>query len=219
MLRLIDRYLDPSESLLEILFGLVMALTMTAGARLLSEASTLDPVELMVALVGCNIAWGLIDAVFYLMGSIFNRNRRVRLVRRLQTATSDDQAIALIREEFGLEGEPPTRAEDRAAFHRSVLDLLRHARPERAHFTRQEFAAASLILILVSLAAIPGLIPLVLMSDVEMALRTANTLQVLLLFVIGYRWAHYTGTPGWRGALIVGLLGVALVLVAVALGG
>ena len=39
MPNLIDRYLDPSESLLEILFGLVMALTMTAGARLLSDAT------------------------------------------------------------------------------------------------------------------------------------------------------------------------------------
>src|SRR5512143_502427 len=100
MLRLIDRYLDPSESLLEILFGLIMALTMTAGARLLLDPATVDPLELMVALVGCNIAWGVIDAVFYLLGSLFNRNRRVRFVRRLQATTSDDQAIALIREEF-----------------------------------------------------------------------------------------------------------------------
>lgn len=219
MLRLIDRYLDPSESLLEILFGLVMALTMTAGARLLSEPSVLDRIELMVALVGCNIAWGVIDAVFYLLGSLFNRNRRVRFVQRLQAAPGEDQAIALIREEFALEGEPPTRAEDRAAFHRSVLELLRNAQAERARFTPQEFAAAAIILMLVSLTAIPGLIPLMLIGDVDTALRAANALQILLLFVIGYRWAQYTGTPGWRGALIVGLLGVALVLVAVALGG
>ena len=219
MLRLIDRYLDPSESLLEILFGLVMALTMTAGARLLSEPATLKPIELVLALAGCNVAWGVIDAVFYLLGSMFNRNRRVRLVRRLQAATSDEEAIALIREEFGLEGEPPTRAEDRAAFHRSVLDLLRHAGSERAHFTREEFIAAAIILVLVSAAAVPGLMPLLLISDTETALRAANALQILLLVAIGYRWARYTGTPGWRGSLIVGVLGVAVVLVAVALGG
>jgi hypothetical protein len=219
MLRLIDRYLDPSESLLEILFGLVMALTMTAGARLLANPDTVDPVELVAALVGCNIAWGVIDAVFYLMGSLFNRNRRVRFVQRLQATTSDDQAIALIREEFALEGEPPTRAEDRAAFHRSLLDLLRNAGAERAHFRREEFVAATIIMVLVSATALPGLLPLLLMDHTDTALRAANALQVVLLFVIGFRWARYTGTPGWRGALIVGLLGVALVLVAVALGG
>lgn len=128
-----------------------MALTITAGARLLSDPGALDPLELMVALVGCNVAWGIIDAVFYLMGSRFNRNRRVRLVRRLKAAQSDDQAIALIREEFNLEGEPPSRAEDRAAFHRALLQLLRHAGSERAHFRRQEFAATAIILGLVSL--------------------------------------------------------------------
>ncbi len=219
MLRLIDHYLDPSESLLEILFGLIMALTMTAGARLLSEPTVLDPVELVLALAGCNVAWGVIDAVFYLMASLFNRNRRVRLVRRLQVASSDDQAIALIRDEFDLRGEPPTLPEDKAAFHRAVLELLRHAGTQPAHFTRHEFIAAGLVLVLVSLAAIPGLIPLLLIDHTESALRLANAVQVVLLFAIGYRWARYSGSPGWRGALIVGVLGVALVLVAVALGG
>jgi hypothetical protein len=219
MLRLIDRYLDPSESLLEILFGLIMALTMTAGARLLSEPAALDPLDLVLALAGCNVAWGVIDAVFYLMGSLFNRNRRVRLVRRLQAATSDDQAIALIRDEFDLQGEPPTLPEDKAAFHRAVLELLRHASSASARFTRHEFIAAGLVLMLVSLAAIPGLIPLLMIDHTDTALRLANAVQVVLLFAIGYRWAGYSGSPGWRGALIVGVLGVALVLVAVALGG
>lgn len=219
MFRLIDRYLDPSESLLEILFGLIMALTMTAGARLLSDPASADRVELMVALAGCNVAWALIDAVFYLMGSLFNRNRRVRFVRRLQAAASEEKAIAMIREEFALEDEPPTRSEDRAAFHRALLQLLRHAGTERAHFTRQELAAAGVVFVLVSATTIPGLIPLLLMGDMDTALRTANALQVVLLFIIGYRWGHYSGTPGWRGALIVGLLGVGLVLVAVLLGG
>lgn len=219
MLRLIDRYLDPSESLLEILFGLVMALTMTAGARLLADPTTVVPIELMVALVGCNVAWGVIDAVFYLLGSLFNRNRRVRFVRQLQAAASDEQAIALIREEFALEGEPLTQAEDRVAFQRSLLEMLRHASTERAQFRREEFAAAAIVLVLVSLTALPGLVPLLLLEHLDTALRAANALQVVLLFFIGYRWAHYAGTPGWRGALIVGLLGVALVLVAVVLGG
>ena len=63
LLRLIERYLDPSESLLEILFGLIMALTLTAGARLLSDPAEIKPLELAAALAGCNVAWGIIDAV------------------------------------------------------------------------------------------------------------------------------------------------------------
>ncbi|HET9354290.1 MAG TPA: VIT1/CCC1 transporter family protein [Sphingomicrobium sp.] len=217
--RLVDRYLDPSESLLEILFGLVMALTMTAGARLVADPATLKSGELIAALAGCNVAWGFIDAVFYLVGSIFNRNRRLELVRRLQATTEEGEAIALIRDEFGLQREPRMRDEDRAVFYRSMLAMLRHADTRRASLTPGEFAAAAIIFALVSLTAVPGLIPLAVMSDVGMALRLANGLQVMLLFYVGYKWSHYSGSNPWRGAAMIGVMGIVLVLVSVALGG
>ena len=136
--RLVDRYLDPSESLLEILFGLIMALTMTAGARLVADPATLDAGQLIAALAGCNVAWGFIDAVFYLAGSIFNRNRRLELVRRLQATEDDGEAIALIRAEFGLQRKPRMRDDDRAVFYRSMLEMLRHADTRRASLTPGE---------------------------------------------------------------------------------
>jgi len=219
LLRLIDRYLDPSESLLEILFGLIMALTLTAGARLLSDPAEIRPLELAVALVGCNVAWGVIDAVFYLLASRYNRNRRVLFVRRLQATADESRASALIRAEFGLEDEPAMLPEDKEAFYKSLLRMLRHADTARAHLRADDLVAAGLILALVSATAVPGLIPLLTMEDIHLALRLANALQVILLFAIGYRWAHYSGAPPWRTATLIGLLGVALVLLAVALGG
>ena len=217
--RLVDRYLDPSESLLEILFGLIMALTMTAGARLVTDPATLNAGELIAALAGCNVAWGFIDAVFYLVGSMFNRNRRLVLVRRLQATRDEGEAIALIQDEFGLQREPRMRDEDRAVFYRSMLEMLRHADTRRASLTAGEFAAAAIIFVLVSLTAVPGLIPLAVMSDVGMALRLANGLQVVLLFYVGYKWSHYSGSNPWRGAAMIGVMGIVLVLVSVALGG
>ena len=85
----LHRYLDPSETLLEVLFGLIMALTLTAGARLLSERAGHRPAGLAAALVGCNVAWGIIDAAFYLLGARFNRNQRVQFVRKLQAVTDE----------------------------------------------------------------------------------------------------------------------------------
>src|SRR4029453_11388362 len=79
MSRWIHRYLDPSDSLLEVLFVLVMAFTMTAGARLVFDAREFSAVELAIGLLGCNVAWGIIDAAFYLLGWLFVRNRRVLL--------------------------------------------------------------------------------------------------------------------------------------------
>ena len=215
----IHRYLDPSESLLEILFGLIMALTLTAGARLLPEQGETDAGGLALALVGCNLAWGIIDAVFYLLGTRFNRNRRVQLVRSLRATTDEEEALDAIREEFGLEGEPSMLEEDRTAFYRSMLQMLQHAGIARARFLRDDFVAAFLIVLLVTATAVPGALPLLLLDDAHKALRVANILQIGLLFLMGYGWAHYSGANPWRTGVLIALLGVGLVLVSVALGG
>jgi hypothetical protein len=219
IVRFVERYLDPSETLLEVLFGLIMALTITTGARLLSERADIVGLELAVALLGCNVAWGVIDAAFYLLGTIFNRNRRVQFAKRLQAARNEAEALAAVRDEFDLDGEPPMRSEDKANLHTSLLQLFRHAGTPRASLGADDWIAAVLIAILVSATAIPGLIPLLLMQDGFVALRVANALQIGLLFLVGYFWAHYSGSNRWLTGLAVALLGTALVLVAVPLGG
>jgi VIT1/CCC1 family predicted Fe2+/Mn2+ transporter len=217
--RFVGRYLDPSETLLEVLFGLIMALTITVGARLLSERADIVGMELALALLGCNVAWGVIDGAFYLLGTIFNRNRRVQFVKRLQAAANQTEALAAVKDEFDLEGEPPMRAEDKANLHTSLLQLFRHAGTGRARLRADDWIAAALIAVLVSATAIPGLIPLLLIQDGFVALRVANALQIGLLFLVGYWWAHYSGSNRWIVGLAIALLGTALVLLAVPLGG
>jgi hypothetical protein len=219
IVRFIERYLDPSETLLEVLFGLIMALTITVGARLLSERADIVGLELALALLGCNVAWGVIDGAFYLLGTIFNRNRRVQFVKRLQAAANEAEAIAAIEDEFDLEGEPPMRTEDKSNLHGSLLQLFKHAGTGRAHLRPADWMAATLIAILVGVTAVPGLIPLLVLQDGFVALRVANGLQIGLLFFVGYWWAHYSGANRWLTGLAIALLGTALVLLAVPLGG
>jgi VIT1/CCC1 family predicted Fe2+/Mn2+ transporter len=217
--RLIHRYVDPTDSLGELLFGMIMALTLTVGARLLSRRDDINPHDLVLALIGCNFAWGVIDAVLYAIGSIFSRNQRVHLVRKLRQTRTEAEAMAVIQEEFGLEDEPPIPAEDRAAFHRVVLDMLRHAGTERAHLRRQDLQAAIVIVVLVTLTALPGVLPFVFIADGYRALETANAIQICLLFLIGYSWARHSGANPWRTGLAIVALGLVLVGVAVILGG
>jgi hypothetical protein len=215
----IHSHLDPSETLLEILFGLIMAFTLTAGARFVYDRASFDALELVVGLVGCNVAWGVIDGAFYLIGSAFNRGRRAQFIRRLQATADQGRAIEFIREEFSLEGEPAMRAEDRARFHETLLAMFRHASTARSHLRGADYAAAATIVILVTLTALPAAIPLLAMKDGNMALKVANYLQIGLLFGIGCAWTRYSGGRPWvAGGLIAGICTV-LVLVAVALGG
>jgi len=219
MRRFIDRYLDPADSLGELLFGLIMALTVTLGARLLTQRSEVDARELVVAMVGCNIAWGIIDAVLYLIGAKFSRNRRIRFAQKLRTAKRESEAMAAIREEFSLEDEPAVNEQDRAAFHRVVLDILRRADTKRARLRGQDLKAAGVIVVLVSLAALPGVLPFLILGDSYLALRLANLLQIALLFGVGFHWAQYTGASPWHAGFLIVALSVVLVTVSVLLGG
>lgn len=216
---LVHRYLDPEESLGELLFGLIMALTVTLGVSLLPPSEEILPRQLVIALIGCNIAWGIIDAGLYLLGSLFARNQRVHFVRKLAGIGDRAQALKAIRDEFGLEDEEQAREQDVTAFYAAALDVLRHVRAERAHLRGRDLCAAAIIVALVSLTAVPGALPFLLVDDRMLALRLANVLQVGLLFVVGFHWARYSGASPWRTGLAIVGLGIAFVVVSIALGG
>ena len=55
-MKLPDRVLEPSERIAEILFGLIMALTVT-GATSVVTADRTQIRTMLIAALGCNIAW------------------------------------------------------------------------------------------------------------------------------------------------------------------
>jgi hypothetical protein len=219
-LSLIHRYLRPDESLSEILFGLIMALTITAGARLFAEGGQIDAHRLVVATVGCNVAWGAIDAVLFVLGGLFHRSRRARFHRTLLSARDRTDALAALEAEFALEDEPlEVRPDDRARLYQALLALSVHAAPAGPRLRQRDFVAAFIVFVLVSATSLPGVIPLLLFTDSDLALHVSNWLLILLLFFVGYWWGHYTQVSPWRAGLIVLLLGACMVLIAVVLGG
>jgi VIT1/CCC1 family predicted Fe2+/Mn2+ transporter len=76
--RFVHRYLDPGERLGEILFGLIMVLTFTSTARVTLGAEEITARELLIAALGCNIAWGIIDGGMYIMSAMLDRARAAR---------------------------------------------------------------------------------------------------------------------------------------------
>jgi len=125
-----------------------------------------------------------------------------------------------VLDEFGLEEESlAARPVDRARLYEAILTLSAHAAPARARLLRRDFSSALVVFLLVSATAVPGVIPFLLLQDSHLALRVSNTVLILLLFLGGYRWGHYTDVRPWRVGLAVTFLGVAMVLVSVALGG
>jgi len=216
----IHRYLDPGETLGEVLAGLIMVLTFTLGARLLTAERQPEAYSLVVAIVGCNVAWGVIDATLFVLSTLFFRSRRAHFFREIKSVGNEAEALAAVEREFDLEGEPVTvLPEDRAALYKSLLVMSMHTTPARAGLRRQDFVSAFIVFVLVSTTVIPGVIPLLLIADSNFALRVSNWLLILLLFVVGCWWGRYGDSPPWRVGLTAMLLGILMVLVAIALGG
>ena len=82
-MRLPDRVLEPVERLSEILFGLIMALTIT-GAVSVVTADRFQIRTMLIAALGCNLAWGIIDAGMYLMARLGERGRSAVLARAVR---------------------------------------------------------------------------------------------------------------------------------------
>jgi VIT1/CCC1 family predicted Fe2+/Mn2+ transporter len=197
-----------------------MALTFTLGARLFTAAGQFEVRELVVAVLGCNVAWGVIDATLFVLDSLFYRSRHARFFRALKDVRGEAEALAAVEQEFGLEEEPlAVLSEDRVRLYQSLLALSAHATPARAGLRRQDFVSAFIVFALVSVTAIPGVIPLLLFADPNFALHVSDWVLILLLFLVGYWWGRYTDAPPWRVGLTAMLLGMFMVIVAVALGG
>ena len=60
------RLLDPIDRISEILFGLLMAVTIV-GSLSIATAGQDEVRTVLIAALGCNLAWGLVDAVMYLV--------------------------------------------------------------------------------------------------------------------------------------------------------
>jgi VIT1/CCC1 family predicted Fe2+/Mn2+ transporter len=205
--------LDPVERVTEVIFGVLMALTFTGS---LSIASADQEVRtMMFAALGCNLAWGLTDAVMYLISTMVERQRKVSLLKQLQGTRDTVAAHLLIRQ--ALPDRLVAGASDQAveSIHRRLLAIT----PARAVLRRDDFAGALGVLLLVVLSTFPVVVPFMLSDDIGLALRISNALAVLTMFIGGLILGRYAGGKPLTYGFAMAGIGIALVTIIIALGG
>jgi hypothetical protein len=219
MKRFVPRYLDPASRLGEILFGLIMVLTVTLGAGLTISEEPEGVRQLLFAAVGCNLAWGIIDAAMFALNAITVRSGKARLVEAVQRAPDGTAALALIQDEIEPELQELLAPEQADAFSRSVLEHLACARITKKVLTKDDFYGAVACFLLVFVSCLPAALPFLVFKHPHLALRISNFVTIALLFYVGKKWAKYTGSnPFATGAGMVAI-GLVLVGLAVLLGG
>src|SRR5687768_15760483 len=177
-----NRVLDPLERFSEIVFGLIMVLTFTCAISV-AESSRDDVRDMLVGAIGCNLAWGIIDAAFYLIACLALTGRNIALLRRVQSTTDPAAARATIESVIP---ERIAAAMQPADFERIHAQLAQDPAPERAQFTGENWRGALGVFILVFLTTFPVVLPFIFMQDAHLAVRTSNGIAITLLFASGY---------------------------------
>ena len=209
------RALDPIDRLSEVLFGLIMVLTFT-GSLSVYQAGREDVRAMLVGALGCNLAWGLIDGVFYLMGCLAEKSRELSTFRAVREAAHPERAQRLIADSLPVVGSLLEPVELEAV--RLRLKQLPD-RPGPARLDEDDWRGALGVFLLVFLSTFPVTIPFIVMRNPVPALRVSNLVAVVLLFVAGYGFGRLTGRrPALMGAMMV-VLGSILVGITIALGG
>jgi len=211
-----QRLLDPIARVSEILFGLIMALTFTTTLSAATAARE-EVRTLLVGAIGCNIAWGLVDAVMYLVVALTERGRELMTARAVRAAASPADAYRILTDAISPMVGPVLTSGD---LERVRLALVgRRDLPPAPALTKDDWWGALGVFLLVFLSTFPVVIPFLLFDRVRLAIRVSNLVAIVLLFIAGFVLARHGGYNPWRTGLAMVVLGVLLVGIAVALGG
>ncbi|WP_341678475.1 hypothetical protein [Niveibacterium sp. SC-1] len=210
------RLLDTVDRVCEMCFGLFMALTFVGAVSAMGAPENAAH-DMFVTALGCNLAWGLADAVMYLVRTLADRGRKLSLIKAVRGANASSDAIALLRGALppamlALVEDPELEAIRSRVVRSSEL-------PDRPALGLQDFLAALGVFLLVVLATFPVALPFIVISDVPTALLVSRILTIVMLFGAGIALGRYAGFGGWIAGLAMTLVGVALTAAIILLGG
>jgi hypothetical protein len=208
--------LSPVDRVSEMLFGLFMALTFV-GAISVAESGDAQIHEMFIAALGCNLAWGLVDAVMYLVRTVTDRGRLLTMIRSVRDAPDAAMGRVLIERSLSRVAAglvSPAEIEAMRGRIVAMTDL-----PARPTLNRWDLSAALAIFLIVVGATFPVVLPFAVIDDVGMAKNVSRAVAVAMLFFGGLALGRYAGYGSWKVGLLMAGLGAALVVAINALGG
>jgi hypothetical protein len=208
--------LDPVDRISEILFGLFMVLTFT-GTLSVASAGRDDVRQMMVAAIGCNIAWGFVDAVMYVLRNLVSRGHKAAFVRAVRAAPRPELAHALIAEE--LRGAAADLGTAELEGVRRWLTNGPAATDPRPRLRRDDLRGAVRVFALVVVSTFPPVLPFILLPDLQTAKHASAGIAISMLFFSGCAWGRHAGLRPAPVGLVMVVLGVLIEAVVIALGG
>ena len=210
------RVLEPSERIAEVLFGLIMFLTLTGSLRVAS-AGPEDVHTMLVNALGCNLAWGIIDAVLYCMGRGAEKGRGLIVYHAVRKATDPQHAHRLIADALPSVVASVLEPAELASIHQRLKQLPEP--PKHVRLRKEDWLAGLGVFLLVVLSMFPLAIPFIFMHNAAAALRVSNAIAIVMLFGMGYAYGRLTLRNPWSRGIAMVVLGLALVALTKLFGG
>jgi VIT1/CCC1 family predicted Fe2+/Mn2+ transporter len=209
------RLLNPVDRISEILFGLIMAVTIV-GSMSIATAGTDEVRTVMLAALGCNLAWGLVDAVMYVVRTATERTRNRVLARRIVDADADT-ARRLITEALPEHVVALSGPDEIEGMRQRLLASPDKLRPVLAP---RDFLEAFAVFVMVVVATFPVVAPFLLTTNTATAMRVAQAVTLVMLFFAGFALGRYAGyAKPLRPGLGMAVFGAVLIGIVKALGG
>jgi hypothetical protein len=208
--------LSPIDRVSEILFGVIMALTFTCTFEVANAGKT-EIKDMLIGALGCNLVWGLVDGVFFILMGLTIKRRGLTILRFIKMNKEPAKARNFISDEL-----PPVIAsvidpKELENIRQRIMNMEKM--PDGVSINKNDLKAGLHIFLLVFLSTLPVAIPFVFMSDARTALRISNLIAILIMFMCGWILGRYASRNPWTAGLIMSAIGIALVLLAIYLGG
>jgi VIT1/CCC1 family predicted Fe2+/Mn2+ transporter len=210
------RLLDPVDRFSEILFGLIMVLSFT-GSLSAASAGRAEVRTMLFGALGCNLAWGIVDGIMYILSTLGERGRGLVTLKAVRKAADPAEARRMISDALPPALVSVLRPEELDAMHRKLKELPEP--PARPRLYKQDLLGALAVCVLVFFCTFPVTIPFIFMGDPVRALRLSNGIAIAMLFMIGHSLGRHAGYRPWRMGLSMVVLGIVLVAITMALGG
>jgi VIT1/CCC1 family predicted Fe2+/Mn2+ transporter len=210
------RVLEPIDRLSEILFGLIMVLTFT-GSLSVAEVGREDVREMLIGALGCNVAWGIIDALFYLMACLAEKARDLKKLQAVRATNDVGVGQRLVADALPEPVANVLKADELEQIRARLAQLPEP--PRIARLSKDDWRGALGSFLLVLLSTFPVTIPFMLMNDIGQAMRASNAVAVISLFVTGYWFGKMSGRHPLGFGIGMVVFGLAIVGMTIALGG
>jgi len=205
--------LDPTERVSEILSGLIMVLAFT-GTFSIATAGPAEVRSMLIGALGCNLASGIVDGVFYIMDRLAERSRGLLELRSAASPEEGQRALASVLPETVAAVIQPAELE---AIRGRLARLSQP--PELPRPNRNNWLGAVFVCFLVVCSTFPVVIPFLFMHDGPRALRASHGIAIVMMFFVGYAYGRNIGQHPWAMGLAMVLLGSVLAVLTIALGG